>query len=54
MGRSHAWVPRGEVVIDPRPMNWGDNLTMIGAIRVDQWVTMGTGWQAANTERFVT
>jgi hypothetical protein len=33
MGRSHAWVKRGEVVVDPWPMNWGDNLTMIGAIR---------------------
>ena len=54
MGRSHAWVKRGEVVVDPRPMNWGNNLTMIGAIRVGQWVTIGTGWQAANTDRFVT
>jgi transposase len=54
MGRSHAWVQRGGVVVDPRPMNWGDNLTMIGAIRVDQWLTMATGWQAANTERFIT
>lgn len=54
MGRSHAWVKRGEVVVDPRPMNWGDNLTMIGAIRADQWLTLGTVWKAANTERFAT
>jgi transposase len=53
MGRSHAWVKRGEVVVDPRPMNWGDNLTMIGAIRADRWLTIGTAWQAANAERFV-
>jgi transposase len=52
MGRSHAWVKRGEVVVDPRPMNWGDNLTMIGAIRADRWLTMSTAWQAANAERF--
>lgn len=54
MGRSHAWVRRGEVMVEPRPMNWGDNLTMIGAIRADRWLTMGTGWEAANAERFVT
>jgi hypothetical protein len=22
MGRSHAWVQRGEEYIEPRPMNW--------------------------------
>lgn len=54
MGRSHAWVKRGDVVVDPRPMNWGDNLTMIGAIRADRWLTMSSEWQAANAERFVT
>jgi transposase len=54
MGRSHAWVLRGEVVVDPRPMNWGDNLTMIGAMRADRWLTLSTAWQAANAERFVT
>ena len=53
MGRSHAWVKRGEIVIDPRPMNWGDNLTMIGAIRVDRWLTLRTEWGAANAARFV-
>ena len=54
MGRSHAWVKRGEVMVEPRPMNWGTNLTMIGAIRADRWLTMSTGWHAANAERFVT
>ena len=53
MGRSHAWVKRGEVLVDPRPMNWGNNLTMIGAIRADRWLTLSTDWQAANAERFV-
>jgi transposase len=53
MGRSHAWVKRGDVVVDPRPMNWGDNLTMIGAMRADRWLTLGTDWQAANADRFV-
>ena len=54
MGRSHAWVKRGETVVDPRPMNWGDNLTLIGAIRVDRWLTLRTEWGAANADRFAT
>ena len=41
-------------MVEPRPMNWGDNLTMIGAIRADRWLTMSTGWEPANAERFVT
>ena len=53
MGRSHAWVPRGDVYVEARPMNWGANLTMIGAIRVDGWLTMSTAWQAVNADRFV-
>jgi transposase len=52
MGRSHAWLPRGTVLVEPRPMNWGDNLTMIGAMRADRWLTLGTYWGAANRERF--
>jgi transposase len=34
-------------------MNWGDNLTLVGAIRVDRWLTMATSWGAMNTTRFV-
>ena len=30
--RSHAWVMRGEEYVEARPMNWGDNLTLIGAL----------------------
>jgi hypothetical protein len=33
MGRSHASVQRGRVLVEPRPRNWGDNLTLIGAMR---------------------
>ena len=54
MGRSHAWVPRGQELIEPRPMNWGDNLSLVGAMRATGWVTMGTTWGAINTPRFVT
>jgi transposase len=53
MGRSHAWLPRGEVLVEARPINWGDNLTMVGAIRVDKWLTLGTAWGAMNRQRFI-
>lgn len=53
MGRSHAWLPRGAILVEPRPMNWGDNLTLIGAMRHDGWVTLGTCWGALNTDRFL-
>lgn len=52
MGRSHAWVQRGEEYVEPRPMNWGDNLTLIGAIRPSGWVTLGTCWRAMKTRGF--
>ena len=41
MGRSHAWLPRGTVLVAPRPMNWGDNLTLVGAIRLSTQVIDG-------------
>jgi hypothetical protein len=53
MGRSHAWLKRGEVLIEPRPMNWGDHLTMVGAIRADRWLCLATNWGAMNRVRFV-
>jgi transposase len=53
MGRSHAWLPRGEVLVEARPMNWGDNLTMVGAIRADKWLTLATNWGAMNRPRFI-
>jgi transposase len=53
MGRSHAWIRSGEVMLDPRPMNWGTSLTMIGAMRRRGWITMSTMFGSANSERFV-
>ena len=38
---------------EPRPMNWGNNLTMIGAVRRCGWVTLATLFKSANRERFV-
>jgi len=54
MGRSHAWLPRGTELIEPRPRNWGDNLSLVGAMRVDGWLTLGTYWGAVDTARFTT
>lgn len=53
MSRSHAWVKRGEELIDRVPMNWGKNLTLLGAIRVSGWVVLTTMFATANSERFV-
>ena len=52
MGRSHAWVRRGQELVEPRPTNWGPNLPMIGAIRQDQWVTLSTKWRAVTKVTF--
>jgi hypothetical protein len=52
MGRSHAWVRRGEEYVEPRPMNWGKNLTLVGAIRPTGWVALSTDWGGMTTERF--
>ena len=53
MGRSHAWLRRGHELIEPRPRNWGDNLSLVGAMRLDGWLTLATMWGAINTPRFV-
>ena len=53
MTRSHAWVKRGSEYEERVPMNWGKNLTLIGAIRLRGWVTLGTMFATANRERFV-
>src|SRR5262245_29439934 len=34
-------------------MNWGDNLTLIGALRQEGWLTLRTKWHAVNTESFI-
>jgi transposase len=52
MGRSHAWLPRGRELIEPRPRDWGDNLSLVGAMRLDGWLTMATTWGAMTTTRF--
>jgi transposase len=29
-------------------MNWGDNLTLIGAMRADRWLTLGMCWRGVS------
>ena len=53
MGRSHAWVPRGQVYVEARPINRGDNLTLMGAVRIGGWVTLGTCWRAMTRPVFL-
>lgn len=53
MGRSHVWVPRGHEYVEPRPMNWGDNLTLVGAVRRDGWVVLSTQWKAMTRLDFI-
>ena len=53
MGRRCAWVRKGEEFIERRPMNWGKNLTLFGAMRWTGWVTQTAQFATANGERFV-
>lgn len=53
MSRSHAWVKRGTEFIDRVPMNWGKNLTMIGAIRKSGWVVLTTRHKTVTRVRFL-
>jgi transposase len=34
-------------------MNWGDNLTLVGAIRRRGWVVLSTKWRAMNKVAFI-
>lgn len=53
MSRSHAWVQRGREYIDRVPMNWGKNLTLLGAMRLSGWVVQSAMFATANGDRFV-
>lgn len=51
MGRSHAWVYRGDELVEARPMNWGNNLTMVGAMRQDRWRSVSCTGSAGRWRR---
>jgi transposase len=42
MSREYAWAPNGERANDAKPYNWGDNVTMIGALTLKGILTMMT------------
>lgn len=52
MARSHAWVLKGTEFIERSPMNWGTNLTVLGAIRLTGWVVQSTMFKTVNKSRF--
>jgi transposase len=53
MARSHAWVKKGQEHIERTPMNWGTNLTLLGAMRSTGWILLSTMFATTNAERFV-
>lgn len=53
MTPSRGWGPRGARVNDCKPANWGENLSVIGAIRVDRVHCHQTLEGAVNGTRFV-
>ncbi len=53
MTRSHAWVKKGCEYIERTPMNWGKNLTLLGAMRLTGWVLLNTMFASTSKERFV-
>jgi hypothetical protein len=53
MSRSHAWVKRGTEFIDRVPMNRGNNLNLLGAIRRDGWVVLTTTYEKVTKDYFV-
>lgn len=53
MTRSHAWVKRGCELVERTPMNWGKNLTLLGAMRLTGWVLLTTMFATTNSERFI-
>lgn len=53
MTRSHAWVRKGTEFVEQTPMNWGKNLTLLGAMRLTGWVLLSTMFETTNKDRFV-
>jgi transposase len=53
MTRSHVWVKKGCEYIERAPTNWGQNLTLLGAMRLSGWVLLTTMFATTNKERFV-
>lgn len=53
MTRTHAWVKKGQEFVERTPMNWGKNLTLLGAMRLTGWILLSTMFEATNKNNFV-
>lgn len=53
MTRSHVWIRKGCEYVERTPMNWGRNLTLLGAMRLSGWVVLSTMFASTNRARFV-
>ncbi len=53
MGRSHVRVQGGEEFVEQRPMNWDDNVGLVGAVRRTGWVVLNTKWRAMTRVDFI-
>jgi len=53
MARSHIWIKKGAEYVERTPMNWGKNLTLLGAVRLTGWVLLTSMFQTVNADRFV-
>lgn len=53
MAPSHGWAPRGQRVLDHKPLNWGGNITVVAAITLDGVVAHDNFQGAMNTSRFL-
>jgi transposase len=49
----YAWAPKGQRACDDKPASWGQNVSVIGAIRHDRVLCHRSYFGAVNTERFL-
>jgi transposase len=53
MSSNSGWAPRGQRLLDYKPMNWGDNISVIGAIRLSGVVCQQSFRGAVATAQFL-
>jgi transposase len=53
MTPSYGRAPRGQRVLDHKPANWGENISIVGAIRCDRVLAHQTFDGAVNGPKFV-
>jgi transposase len=53
MSPTYGRAPRGQRVLDHKPANWGKNISVVGAIRVDRVLAHKTFEGAVNGPKFI-